>query len=363
MYAGRKVETAETLELFTNVRHPYTEALLASIPQLDQDTEPGALLDSRRCRRTCARPPLGVPFRAPGARSRPTNAGPQRSAAGRRRPRATRSPASTRAQSSRHRDQRSRRGADRRRPRRTRRSPRRSARSSSCSPTRRGAGGRLRLPSGRRGSEYVLEFRDVTKEFPITPARSCAARSARCRPSPTFSSADPARRDVRDRRRVGLRQDHARPDGRSRSRSRPRAGAVRRRRPRTLSRARELRDAAPRDADDLPGPLLVARTRASGSRRSSPSRSRSTRGHAERARRKRVRELLDGSGSAPSTTTATRTSSPAASASASASPGRSRSAEGDRRRRAGVGARRLDPAQVLNLLRGLQATHGADATS
>jgi peptide/nickel transport system ATP-binding protein len=37
MYAGRKVETAETVELFTKVRHPYTEALLASIPQLDQD--------------------------------------------------------------------------------------------------------------------------------------------------------------------------------------------------------------------------------------------------------------------------------------------------------------------------------------
>jgi oligopeptide/dipeptide ABC transporter ATP-binding protein len=37
MYAGLKLETAETVELFTNVHHPYTEALLASIPQLDQD--------------------------------------------------------------------------------------------------------------------------------------------------------------------------------------------------------------------------------------------------------------------------------------------------------------------------------------
>ncbi len=37
MYAGRKVETASTGELFANVRHPYTEALLASIPKLDQD--------------------------------------------------------------------------------------------------------------------------------------------------------------------------------------------------------------------------------------------------------------------------------------------------------------------------------------
>ncbi len=37
MYAGRKVEMAPTLELFNRVRHPYTEALLASIPKLDQD--------------------------------------------------------------------------------------------------------------------------------------------------------------------------------------------------------------------------------------------------------------------------------------------------------------------------------------
>jgi peptide/nickel transport system ATP-binding protein len=37
MYAGQKVESAPTGELFKRVRHPYTEALLASIPRLDQD--------------------------------------------------------------------------------------------------------------------------------------------------------------------------------------------------------------------------------------------------------------------------------------------------------------------------------------
>ena len=35
MYAGQVVEQAETFELFDHRRHPYTEALLASIPQLD----------------------------------------------------------------------------------------------------------------------------------------------------------------------------------------------------------------------------------------------------------------------------------------------------------------------------------------
>ncbi|HLJ03656.1 MAG TPA: ABC transporter ATP-binding protein [Solirubrobacteraceae bacterium] len=59
MYAGRKVETAETVELFANVRHPYTEALLASIPQLDQDKRqelysiPGLPPDLRRPHLVC----------------------------------------------------------------------------------------------------------------------------------------------------------------------------------------------------------------------------------------------------------------------------------------------------------------------
>jgi peptide/nickel transport system ATP-binding protein len=37
MYAGRIVEQADTPELFSWVRHPYTEGLLASVPAIDQD--------------------------------------------------------------------------------------------------------------------------------------------------------------------------------------------------------------------------------------------------------------------------------------------------------------------------------------
>jgi oligopeptide/dipeptide ABC transporter ATP-binding protein len=37
MYAGRMVEATDTLELFDHMHHPYTQALLGSIPQLDQD--------------------------------------------------------------------------------------------------------------------------------------------------------------------------------------------------------------------------------------------------------------------------------------------------------------------------------------
>jgi peptide/nickel transport system ATP-binding protein len=39
MYAGRIVETAETGELFQHMNHPYTQALLASIPRLTMDVK------------------------------------------------------------------------------------------------------------------------------------------------------------------------------------------------------------------------------------------------------------------------------------------------------------------------------------
>jgi peptide/nickel transport system ATP-binding protein len=37
MYVGKIVELAEVGELFTNPRHPYTEALLSAIPNPDPD--------------------------------------------------------------------------------------------------------------------------------------------------------------------------------------------------------------------------------------------------------------------------------------------------------------------------------------
>ncbi len=46
MYAGRIVESAQTHRLFTGMRHPYTQALLGSIPRLEQDNRK-PLVDSR----------------------------------------------------------------------------------------------------------------------------------------------------------------------------------------------------------------------------------------------------------------------------------------------------------------------------
>jgi oligopeptide/dipeptide ABC transporter ATP-binding protein len=63
MYAGRVVETAEVRQLFNEMHHPYTQALLASIPQLDQDANkalhaiPGLPPD-------LAHPPQGCRFAA-----------------------------------------------------------------------------------------------------------------------------------------------------------------------------------------------------------------------------------------------------------------------------------------------------------
>ena len=59
MYAGQVIESASTERLFEDVHHPYTEALLASIPQLDQDKTqrlyaiPGLPPDLSRPLRAC----------------------------------------------------------------------------------------------------------------------------------------------------------------------------------------------------------------------------------------------------------------------------------------------------------------------
>jgi peptide/nickel transport system ATP-binding protein len=60
MYAGRIVETAPTRQLFASPRHPYTEALLAAVPRLEQEPHTrlesieGGLPDMTRPRQGCA---------------------------------------------------------------------------------------------------------------------------------------------------------------------------------------------------------------------------------------------------------------------------------------------------------------------
>jgi peptide/nickel transport system ATP-binding protein len=68
MYAGRIVETAPTDELFSSMRHPYTQALLGSIPKLDSDPTK-ALASIPGLPPDLANPPFGCRFapRCPNA--------------------------------------------------------------------------------------------------------------------------------------------------------------------------------------------------------------------------------------------------------------------------------------------------------
>ena len=72
MYGGKKAEEATTERLFTAMRHPYTQALLASMPNLE-NTSKHDWPRSRACRRTSPRRSWAVVSRR-GARTRPTSA-------------------------------------------------------------------------------------------------------------------------------------------------------------------------------------------------------------------------------------------------------------------------------------------------
>ena len=68
MYAGRMVEVTTTPDLFQHMRHPYTRALLASIPRLNQDGN-RRLLTIGGLPPDLSRPPSGCRF-APRCRRR-----------------------------------------------------------------------------------------------------------------------------------------------------------------------------------------------------------------------------------------------------------------------------------------------------
>ena len=66
MYAGKIVEQADVVQLFDSPAHPYTEALLASVPDLNVDVDLlPSMKASHRPRKTCHRA-------APSRRGAPT---------------------------------------------------------------------------------------------------------------------------------------------------------------------------------------------------------------------------------------------------------------------------------------------------
>ena len=154
---------------------------------------------------------------------------------------------------------------------------------------------------------------------------------------------DPARRDARPRRRVGLRQDDDGPLHPAARAAHQRAGALRGPRPHGADRRRAAA-AAPARAGDLPGPLQLAQSAHDGraDHRRAAGRPRP---RAEPRRPARARARPARAGRAPA---AARRPLPARAVGRPAAARRHRAragdrADADRLRRAGVGARRVDP--------------------
>ena len=160
MYAGRMVETAETGDLFRHMRHPYTRALLASIPRLTSRPQAAAAQHPRAAAGSGA-PTARLPVRAavrPGHRQVPQRG----AAAGRRDPGA---PVLLLA------------SGRWRRPAR----PRRVARTWRRCWTRR-----------KRADTPLLEVRDLVKEFPVTAGAILQRRVASVHAVSNVSFAVPA---------------------------------------------------------------------------------------------------------------------------------------------------------------------------
>ena len=190
MYAGQKIETAETLELFTHVRHPYTEALLASIPKLDQDRSQVLVLDPGAAARpapSAARVPVrrAVRVRDRAVQDAGAEARPERRSQPRVRvlPPARSSAAEI---------------GDRRRAARrsgveqdARRGVRQGARAARDHDEETAA---LVASGGAGKPDIVLEFSRCRRSSLSPRAPCCAARSAPCTRSPTSSSRSAAAR-------------------------------------------------------------------------------------------------------------------------------------------------------------------------
>ena len=197
-----------------------------------------------------------------------------------------------------------------------------------------------RSPEHRAGHGALVEVEHLTKHFPVKQGVFARGKDVVHAVEDVSLTVQPGR-DARHRRRVRLRQVDDRAADRAAARADRRHDPLRRPGHHAPLAARAAAAAA-RDADDLPGPVLVAEPAQDASARSSASRSRSTR--PRRTRRRACSELL-----------ATRRAQPRAlqplparvlrrPAPADRRRARARAAaEADRLRRAGLGARRLDP--------------------
>ena len=275
MYAGRIVEQATTDTIFHAPEHPYTWGLLGSIPRLDTPRDEELVPIAGRPPSLITLPG-GCSFhpRCPYVRDahRKTEPSSSRSRTTRR----TSSPACS------TRDAQDAAGATSGRARK----PLEAREDVIAEPMpdgsrRPGARARRVAEEAEEAAAMALSSAASRSATSSSTSRSPAGiiftrRSARSRPS-TASSFDVSRgRDARHRRRVRLRQvdDRAAADAAARRR---RAASITLRGPRDRRRqGRRAQGAAARDADDLPGPVLVAEPAQDGRHDHRASRTRST---------------------------------------------------------------------------------------
>ncbi len=251
MYGGRLVEKAPTKTLFANMKMPYTEALMASIPKLEQPShsrlkhDPWPATGPRQ-------PAQRVPVRA-SLRVRPRALPRRASAPGARRQRRPRL----------------RLLVPGRLPRVPRAAPRARQRAGRCAGRSRRAADRAGVVRGRLlmagtgkahlrdADDVLLRVEDLVVEFPVGRTGLGGERRV------GDQLRRPPGRDARAGRRIGLRQEH---DGPGDHAAAPTDSRDRALRGQGADEHADGRHAAGPDAhaDDLPGPDLVAEPAAQG---------------------------------------------------------------------------------------------------